>query len=374
MPEYIKEKEIFDIDIKSVLSDVKILKLLEMASIHIGEINNIVSNVLEYDFIITALKNIESLNSARIEGTTGNLKDLYLENALDFEKKKQLKLFSAINYKMAMGELESIIKSHKRIDTALIQRLHKILTENDPATRGTPGKFREKEVKIQNSKSGDFYPAFPKKIDEFMDDFVQQVTERADFPSLLQVAFTHYQFESIHPFEDGNGRTGRLLIVAQLLINNTLDSAVLNLSQYFDKYRDEYIVSLRSVSDELDYSVWVTFFLNAIIEQCKHNIELVKTLRDIKEKNEIIINEKAHSPAALQILNHSLNRLYITTPDTVSFLKKKGLRGDLKQMARNNIKKLEELGILEKTSRKIGKSEVYVHCELKNKLTGPNSN
>lgn len=374
MPEYIKAKEIFEVDIKNVLSDVKILKLLEVASRHIGEVNNIVSNVLEYDFIIAALKNIESLNSARIEGTTGNLKDLYLENALDFEKKKQLKLFSAINYKMTMGGLENIIKSHKKIDLSLIQHLHKKLTENDPATKGTPGKFREKEVIIQNSKLGNFFPAFPNKIDEFMNSFISQIEEKFEYPSLLQAAFTHYQFESIHPFEDGNGRTGRLLIVAQLLINKTIDSAVLNLSQYFDKYRDEYIASLRSVSDKLDYSAWIIFFLNAIIEQSKHNMELVKNLRDIKEKNEIVINEKAHSPAALQVLNHSLNLLYITTPDTELFLKKKGLKGDLRQMARNNIKKLEGLGILEKTSRKIGKSEVYVHCELKNKLTGNNSN
>jgi Fic family protein len=184
----------------------------------------------------------------------------------------------------------------------------------------------------------------------------------------------HYQFESIHPFEDGNGRTGRLLIVSQLLINGTLSTGVLNLSQYFDQYRDEYVAALRSVSDTHDYRLWITFFLEAVISQCEHNISLVKSLKEIKEKNEVIINGEAHSPAALQVLNHSLNRLYITTPDTVNFLGKKGLKGDLKQMARNNIKKLEALGILEKTSRKIGKSEVYVHRELKNKLIGSHSN
>src|SRR3989344_5751158 len=354
VPNFIKEEQIFEISIKPFQENMEVFKKLETASRYVGEINNIVSNVLEFDFIISALKNIEALNSARIEGTTGNLKDLYLENALDFEKKKQLKLFSAINYKMTMGGLENIIKSHKKIDLSLIQHLHKKLTENDPATKGTPGKFREKEVIIQNSKLGNFFPAFPNKIDEFMNSFISQIEEKFEYPSLLQAAFTHYQFESIHPFEDGNGRTGRLLIVAQLLINKTIDSAVLNLSQYFDKYRDEYIASLRSVSDKLDYSAWIIFFLNAIIEQSKHNMELVKNLRDIKEKNEIVINEKAHSPAALQVLNHSLNLLYITTPDTELFLKKKGLKGDLRQMARNNIKKLEGLGILEKTSRKIG--------------------
>src|SRR3989344_3358444 len=112
MSKHINAIDIFEINLKSVLNNVKTLKLLETASRLIGEINNIVSNIFEFDFIIAALKNIEALNSARIEGTTGNLKDLYLENSLDFEKKKQLKLFSAINYKVTMGELESVIHSH----------------------------------------------------------------------------------------------------------------------------------------------------------------------------------------------------------------------------------------------------------------------
>ncbi len=369
MSKFIQSKEIFEIDLKRVLGNVTILKLLEDASRYIGEINNIVSNVLEFDFIISALKNIESLNSARIEGTTGNLKDLYMEDALDFEKKKRLKLFSAINYKIAMGEVESIISGHKKVDLSLIRHLHKILTENDPATKGLPGSFRKNEVMIQNSKLGDFYPAHPTKVDEFMDELIKQVEQRKDYPSLLQTAITHYQFEAVHPFEDGNGRTGRLLIVANLLINKTLESGVLNLSQYFDANREKYIASLRSVSDKQNYEEWFIFFLKAIIEQSKHNIELINSLRVMKEKNEIKINENAHSPAALQILNHSLNELYITSTSAIDFLKKKGLKGDLKQMARNNIKKLEELGILEKDDKKSGRLEMYAHVELKKKLT-----
>lgn len=368
MTKFIQSKEVFEVDLEKALRNVLVLKLLEDASRYVGEINNIVSNVLEFDFIISALKNIEALNSARIEGTTGNLKDLYMEDALDFEKKKKLKLFSAINYKIAMGEVEDIIKGHTKIDLSLIQHLHKVLTENDPATKGTPGKFRTNEVVIQNSKLGDFYPAHPTKVDEFMDTLVKQVVQKKDYPSLLQAAITHYQFEAVHPFEDGNGRTGRLIIVAHLLINKTLESGVLNLSQYFDSHREDYIASLRSVSDKQDYETWLIFFLKAVIEQSRHNISLIKSLRTMKEKNEIMINEKAHSPAALQILNHSLNELYITTVSSVAFLKKKGMKGDLKQMARNNIKKLEELGILEKDDKKSGRLEMYAHVELKKKL------
>src|SRR3989344_4150376 len=361
MPQYIKDREIFNIDISKTLGNVKILRLLETASRYIGEVNNIVSNTLEFDFIIVALKNIEALNSAKIEGTTGNLKDLYLEKSLDFEKKKQLKLFSAVNYKTVMTRLEEIMQAHNRIDIPLLHKLHKLLTENDPATNGVPGKFRTKEVIIRNSKLGDFWPIHPLKINECMKVFVDQISEKTEFPSLLQAAILHYQFEAIHPFEDGNGRTGRLLIIANLLTNKTIKTAILNLSQHFGLHRDEYLSSLRSVSDSLDYETWISFFLNALIEQCKHNINLIEDLRKLKEEDELLINESTRSPAAQPILNHALNQLYITTSDTVEFLKNKRLKGDLSQIARNNIKRLVQLGILEKTLVKRGRAETYVH-------------
>jgi len=265
VPNFIKEEQIFEISIKPFQENMEVFKKLETASRYVGEVNNIVSNVLEFDFIISALKNIEALNSARIEGTTGNLKDLYLEESLAFEEKKQLKLFSAVNYKVTMSELETIVKKYKTINLDLICYLHKLLTENDPSTDGVPGSFRDVIVKIKNSKLGDFYPADPKKIPDFTSKFVEKIVSRSTFPSLLQAGITHYQFEAIHPFQDGNGRTGRLLIVAQLLIDKSLVSAVLNLSQYFDSHREEYLSALRSVSDKRDFTEWILFFLDAII-------------------------------------------------------------------------------------------------------------
>ncbi len=371
MPNFIGEKEIFDIKIKSTLENMEVLKKLETASRCIGEVNNIVSNVLEFDFIISALKNIEALNSARIEGTTGNLKDLYLEESLDFEKKKRLKLFSAVNYKLTMSELEDIVKGHKVVDLSLIRHLHKLLTENDPSTQGTPGSFRNVEVKIQNSKLGDFYPVHPTKMQDFTSRLVAEIDSRSAFPSLLQTGITHYQFESIHPFEDGNGRTGRLLIIAQLLIDKSLISAVLNLSQYFDTHREEYVAALRSVSDKADFTDWILFFLEAIICQTVHNIDLIKKLRSLKESNEMLINENTRSSAALHVLNHSLNELYITITSAEAFLRKKKVKGDLRQMARNNILLLKKIGILDITTYKKGRSQAYVHKQLKDMLMRP---
>src|SRR5690606_31012601 len=101
------------------------------------------------------------------------------------ERKKQLKLFSAINYRQAMSEVENIIETYKKPSVAFIRHLHKILTENDPATDGEPGKFRTKPVKIRNSKMGDFYPAHHLKVSEFIEVYASQFPKNENLPDLI---------------------------------------------------------------------------------------------------------------------------------------------------------------------------------------------
>jgi Fic family protein len=364
-----QESEIFDISQAKLLNPVT-LKRLEDASRLLGEVNQVASNVFEFDFIIEALKNIESLTSARIEGTTGNLEDLYLKDSLNFEQKQSLKLFSAINYKTTINELEEIINSHKKLDVQLMRYLHKLLTEKDPATSGVPGKFREKDVRIRNTKLGDFYPPEHFKIPELMDRFVKEASKDQN-PNLIHAALVHCWFESIHPFEDGNGRTGRLLITAILLQRKIIKTPVLNLSQFFDAHRDDYIYALRQVTDEKDYTPWVDFFLKGVIRQCEHNIELIQKLRKLKEENSQMIRASIKgSQVAQHILELVLNTMFITAPQARSYLDKIKLPlKDSYQAALNNLRRLEKLGILEKIEG--NEREIkFVHAELKKLIMG----
>ena len=284
---------------------------------------------------------------------------------MDYEAKKRLKLFSAINYRTSIAELERIYKSYKKIDKGFVRHLHKVLTENDPSTSGVPGKFREREVKITNSRLGDFYPANPIKINEFIDELVQEL-EKHELPYLIAIAIMHYQFEAIHPFEDGNGRTGRILITAKLLLEKIITEPILNLSQYLEKHRDEYVATLRSVSDEGSYEKWTLFFLEAIVEQCRHNLNVIEQMREMKNKNEIKIRETIKgSPVATHLLHFALNKLFVSVPEVGKYLKSLNIPlSDYEQTARVNINRLIEMGILEITSSKRGRAQVYVHKEL----------
>lgn len=367
----ITEAEIFDLDTRDVFRDTQTIKLLEEASLALGEVNNYASGAIEYDFVVETLRNIESLTSAKIEGTTGNLHDLYAEQSLSYERKAQLKLFSAINYKSAMDEVEDIIKTYKSLSIRFVRHLHKILTENDPATSGVPGAFRKHQVVIENSKLGDFWPADPMKITEFMDRFVKATHERHSLPQLINTAISHYQFESIHPFADGNGRTGRMLIVTDLLMGKLISFPVLNLSQYFERNRDAYIRALRLVTEERSLTPWVRFFLQGVRDQSRHNLTLVEQLRAIEQADLALIHEHLHSPVPPIILRHALNSLFITVESATEYVTQNNFTStDTKQTVRVNIARLVELGVLEETDFKRGRQKVYGHRRLKKFLKG----
>lgn len=366
----ITELQIFDISVPTAFSHTNI-KLLEEASRALGEVNNFASGAIEYDYIIETLKNIESLASAKIEGTTGNLRDLYAEKSLSYERKAQLKLFSAINYKIAIGEVESIIRNYKVISVPFIRHLHKVLTENDPATAGIPGDLRKTSVVIQNSKLGDFYPAHELKISDFINRYVKDSVDRKEFPDLINAAIAHYQFEAIHPFRDGNGRTGRMLIMTDLMMCGAIKFPVLNLSQYFESNRNEYIQALRVVSEKQTYTEWIAFFLTGVREQSIHNLKLIEDLRKIEELDSLKIHAHFQSASSQLILRHSLNKLYVTVESTTEYLRSKGLNSkSVSQVARTNILKMVQAEILGEADFKHGKQKVYVHRELQEYLLG----
>jgi Fic family protein len=368
---YISEKKIFDISTEKTRSDSEIQVLLEQSSSCIGEINYITSGFSDYSFIIQVMRNIESLTSARIEGTTGNLQDLYLEDTMAFERKKQLKLFSAVNYKSTMNMLEDVLNGQPKISKLIIRQLHELLTKNDPFTSGTPGQFRKNDVIIRNSKLGDFTPANPLEINHYVGRLIAETINDKKMPSLFRACMSHYQFEAIHPFEDGNGRTGRLLINAQLLSSGMLSEPVLNLSQYFEEKRDEYLYALRSVSLTKSYTHYVKFFLGAIIKQCERNKQLIRELRELREKELLLINESTRSQAAGFVHEYALKKMYVSVAGAATHLKKKRLKTkDYNQSASLAIKKLCELNILQTAEFKFGKARAYIHVGLADKLLG----
>jgi len=187
--------------------------------------------------------------------------------------------------------------------------------------------------------------------------------------SLLTIAIRHFQFESIHPFEDGNGRTGRLLILAYLLQYEYLTAPILNISQFFEKNRDEYVYSLRSVTDAKSYQQWLLFFLRGVEEQSKEVVRLINELRSIKKTDEDKVSSEFRNTAVpLFLLDFALQKFFFTITNFEEYLKRK--RVPLKaayQTARNNILRFEKMGLLAKNHKR-DQADTYVHVGLKNVL------
>lgn len=364
---FVQEEDIFGISTQNFAS-IQVLEAWEQASHALGQVNQLSISIFDLSFIIDTLQNIEALNSAKIEGTTGNLEDLYLEDTLSFDRKKELKLFSAINYKFTINELERIITEYKAIDTAVIRHVHKLLTENDPATHGEAGSFRKVQVKIRNSKIGDFYPPEPIHIPSLLEKLFKPLPNIPE-KSLLTIAIRHFQFESIHPFEDGNGRTGRLLLLAYFLQYKHLTTPILNISQFFEKNRDEYIFSLRNVTDTKNFRQWLLFFLRGVKEQSVEVVKLIDALRNIKKRDEERVSAEFRNTAVpLYLLDFALQEFFFTITEFEEYLKKRKI--PLKaayQTARNNILRFEKMNILAKNHKR-GQADTYVHLGLKDVL------
>ena len=364
----ITREDIFSIPQGSLYNPQMMSKAEEAASF-LGELRSIASGIADYSYIVTALKNIESLGSAKIEGTTGNLDDLYQEENLAVERKKKLKLFSAVGYKLGLDQLQEILHQGNEINLVLLRHLHKIITQNDPATYGVPGKLREGNVIIRNLKLGDIAPPESIFVPELIETYFQQKNCQEQ-KSLVQIAVGHYQFESIHPFSDGNGRVGRLLISTYLLNEGWLNEPILNLSNYFEKNRDQYLENLREITEKKDYVNWVRFFLDGIIAQARQTLETIQELKQLREKSLILIKQSIKGTAIpIETLDFSLNKLYFTIQDFNVHLagNSYGLK-DPAQTAGDNIRRLERLKILEKSHKK-GRADVYCNPDLKKLLS-----
>ena len=364
----ITREDIFGISQGSLYTPLMMSKAEAAASL-LGELRSIASGIADYSYIITALKNIESLGSAKIEGTTGNLDDLYQEEDLAVERKKELKLFSAIGYKLGLDELQEILRYGNPIDLVLLRHLHTIITQNDPATYGIPGKLREGNVVIRNSKLGDIAPPESVFVPELIETYLQQKNAQTH-RSLIQIATGHYQFESIHPFSDGNGRVGRLLITTYLLNEGWLNEPILNLSNYFEKNRDQYVENLREITEKKDYVNWVQFFLDGIIVQAEQTLKTIRDLKLLRENALLLIKQNIKGTAIpVETLDFSLNKLYFTIQDFSTHLT--GNAYELKdpaQTAGDNIRRLEQLKILKKSHKK-GRADVYCNPDLKKLLS-----
>jgi len=229
--------------------------------------------------LIAPLTAKEATVSSKIEGTQSTVSDVFVYDAGG--QPKHSDAIQVSNYKKAMNFALSQIKEGRHVSNHLVQSVHDILLKN-VRHKGFIGKYRTGPVWIAE-KEGDpiekaiYVPPEAHFVQDYMDDLISYVNDEKTI-SLLKAGMAHYQFEAVHPFEDGNGRLGRLLIPLIIYHEKKLDSPILYLSGYFEAHREEYMRALHDVDQSGKYEQWLVFFLNSVAEQLKDTQKLVDAI------------------------------------------------------------------------------------------------
>jgi Fic family protein len=203
----------------------------------------------------------EALLSSAIEGINTTLVDVFthFENSeLDMNKNTQL----VVNYMQALEiAVDMIQEQNLPICSRVICAAHAALLSHETGQGADPGIYRKQTVKV-----GSLVPPMALKIPDLMADLEKYINENKSLPAIIQAGLVHLQFETIHPFLDGNGRIGRLLIILMLLDNKLLDDPILYISYYFKKHHAQYYQALEKVRTHGDFEGWIVYYLQAVAE------------------------------------------------------------------------------------------------------------
>lgn len=288
------------------ISDSKIQRKLEYVSLKLGELNSFAKFIPNIELFIQSYVMKEAVTSSRIEGTKTNIEEAFTEvNNIEPEHRNDwnetIQYREALNF--AVEELKNLPISNR-----LFKEVHEILLSQVRGKNKSPGEFRRSQNWIGGVRLKDaiFVPPSAEHISSLMSDIEKFLhNEELSVPYLIKIAIAHYQFETIHPFLDGNGRTGRLMIPLYLVSVGILDKPLLYISDFFEKNKSLYYEKLTQVRDKNDLIGWILFFLQAIETTA---IEAVDSLREIMALKETISIEKISKlgrkvPSAIKLLD-----------------------------------------------------------------------
>lgn len=255
-----------------ILNDMEVIRLLSKADRHLGRLD-MYSEYVNIDLFIRMHIAKEATQSSKIEGTQTNMEEAFLsKEEIAYEKRDDWE--EVQNYISAMNEAVKLL--HRLpFSSRLIKQTHKILLQGVRGEHKLPGEYRTSQNWIGGASISDaaFIPPIHSSINELISDLeIFANDEISPLPDLIKIAIIHYQFETIHPFLDGNGRVGRLLITIYLVSKGILKQPILYLSDFFEKNRMLYYDNLMRTRTHNDINQWLKFFLTGIIETAKKGV------------------------------------------------------------------------------------------------------
>ena len=289
-----------------VWTDPSLNELLEKASLKLGELNSFSRLVPDTDMFIIMHVFKEAVVSSRIEGTRTNIEEaLISEKDIDPEKQDDWKEVN--NYVKALNNAINELKELP-LSARLLKNTHKTLLSSVRGEHKNPGEFRKSQNWIGGVTLSDavFIPPAHTELPDLITDFELFLNNNEiKIPHLVKIAIAHYQFETIHPFLDGNGRIGRLLITLYLVSSGILGKPILYLSEFFEKNKTLYYDNLTFVRTKNDLIQWIKFFLTGIIQTADNSVATLQRIIELKNyiEREKIVRMGKRSKTAIDFLH-----------------------------------------------------------------------
>lgn len=337
------------------LETKKVLKKLSKASSALAELKGVSASIPNMTILVNTLSLQEAKDSSEVENIVTTHDELY-KAELKLTKEKSIAAKEVQNYVAALKKAFDLVKAHGLLTNMMILEIHKELEQNDAGFRSVPG------TELKNDRTQEVVYTPPQHKDEIirlMDNLVQYINddELEDIDPLIKMAVIHHQFESIHPFYDGNGRTGRIINILYLLAKGLQEYPILYLSRYINQHKSAYYRLLQEVRTKGSWEEWILFILEGVEKVARQSILLIKEIKIVMQEYKSYIRS-TYSFYSQDLLNNLFRHPYTK----IEFLKddlqcnRKTASSYLNQLAEDKMNILSKL--------KMGRHNYYVNTKL----------
>ncbi len=290
----------------------------------LGELGGIGRMLPNPHLLIRPFLRKEAVASSKIEGTVTQLGQLFLFEVEPEDIRLPQDVNEVVNYVSALEYGLDQIGQGAAISLRLLKRMHAMLMQGVRGGDRKPGEFRDRQVYIghssQSPQEARFVPPCHTQLTPLLADLEKFLNTARDIPIIVQLALAHYQFEAIHPFDDGNGRIGRVLLNLLLCERGKLPQPLLYLSGFFERHSAEYRDHLLDVSRNGTWNDWIRFVARGVREQSLEAVRLAKSLLDLREAYLERAFEAGRKADTKKVIDELFNRPYIGIPDIVTLL------------------------------------------------------
>jgi Fic family protein len=272
----------------------KLLTPLADASSALARFDQMLKTMHNSEILLAPMRSQEAVISSRMEGTVSTLDEIlqyeaeYTEGQEDISKTTRSEVIETWLYQRSLTAAQEQMEQGQPLSAYLIRAAHEKLLSFGRGAKKDPGRFKtEQNYLADRNKKILFVPIRPEKLQDGMDVLFKYLNESDDTP-LIKAAISHVEFEALHPFKDGNGRIGRMLITLLLWSNKKISQPHFYISGFFEDHKDDYIDKMRAVSEKDDWTDWCIFFLHAIETQAIKNLEVAESIRNLYEEMKVI--------------------------------------------------------------------------------------